>query len=311
MRYREFGATGAKVSEIGFGAWGIGGGYGSVEKAESLNALSRAEELGCNFIDSALVYGDSESVLGEFLRGRRSRWFVATKYSGQGEGMTATIEKQLKLLRTDAVDFYQLHWCPRRGAAPLFVELEQLKRTGKARFIGVSLSSAVDIRDFVKRSEIDGFQIAFNLLQPEPLLTAFAKLRDSRKAVVVHSALRQGFLTGKYARDAAFTDRGDQRHRRSSEELAQIVDKAERFRFLERETGSMVAGAARYPLSFAQVSSVLLGTKSATQAECNFREVPGAELSAAALVRIHTLQLELGLRGRAWQRWLTKLRLLG
>src|SRR5687768_16616689 len=68
MRYRDFGATGLKVSDVGFGAWGIGGrAYGAVDTQESLRALARAEELGCNFVDSALVYGESERVLGEFL----------------------------------------------------------------------------------------------------------------------------------------------------------------------------------------------------------------------------------------------------
>src|SRR5437868_11127627 len=114
MQFRPFGGTGLKVSEVGFGSWGIGGeGYGAVARQESLNALARAEELGCNFVDTAMVYGDSEPLLGEFLQGRRSRWIVATKFSGQSEGMTATLEKQLQRLQTDAVDLYQLHWVPR------------------------------------------------------------------------------------------------------------------------------------------------------------------------------------------------------
>ena len=82
MKLRDFGSTGIKVSEVGFGAWAIGGqAYGRVDRSESLSALARAEELGCNFVDTARVYGDSELVLGEFLRGRRSRWVVASKFS--------------------------------------------------------------------------------------------------------------------------------------------------------------------------------------------------------------------------------------
>ena len=114
MRLREFGTTSMKVSEVGFGSWAIGGqAYGTVNKAESLNALARAEELGCNFVDTALVYGESENVLGEYLAGRRSRWLIATKYSGQEGGLTATVEQQLRNLRTDTIDFYQIHWMPR------------------------------------------------------------------------------------------------------------------------------------------------------------------------------------------------------
>ena len=107
MQLRPFGATGIRVSELGFGAWAIGGqSYGVADRAESLRALARAEALGCNFVDTAAVYGDSEAVLGEFLAGRRGRWVVSTKYSGQPEGLVRTLESQLRALRTDAVDFY-------------------------------------------------------------------------------------------------------------------------------------------------------------------------------------------------------------
>lgn len=308
MRYRDFGATGLKVSEIGFGSWGIGGqGYGAVDKAESLRALARAEELGCNFVDSALVYGDSERVLGEFLQGRRSRWIVATKYSGQPEGMTATLEKQLSLLKTDAVDFYQIHWAPRGEEVRLYDELARLKEAGKARFIGVSLYTAGDIDDVLKRPEIDGFQVEFNLLAPEPFLSRVHRLRERRMAVVIRSALREGFLTGKYRRDATFPDPNDQRHKWTPEQIAKTVDQVERLRFLEREAGSMVAAAARYPLSFPEVSTVILGTKTVAQAESNFGQVPGGVLSPESLERIARLQVEMGLRGPLWRRALRKL----
>ena len=109
MPYRRFGTTGLEVSEVGFGAWAIGGqAYGTVDRRDSLRALARAEELGCNLVDTAMVYGDSELVLGEFLRERRSRWIVATKYSYQPAGITAILEQQLSRMGTDVVDFYQL-----------------------------------------------------------------------------------------------------------------------------------------------------------------------------------------------------------
>jgi aryl-alcohol dehydrogenase-like predicted oxidoreductase len=86
-----------EVSEVGFGSWAIGGGsYGVVERAESLRALARAEELGCNFVDTAMAYGESELVIGDFLRGRRDKWIVATKYSGQQPNMTATLAAATK-----------------------------------------------------------------------------------------------------------------------------------------------------------------------------------------------------------------------
>ena len=74
MEYRNFGQTDMQVSVVGFGAWAIGGNsFGAVYRQESLRALARAEELGCNFVDTAEVYGDSEVILGEILAGRRDR----------------------------------------------------------------------------------------------------------------------------------------------------------------------------------------------------------------------------------------------
>ena len=140
MRLRQFGSTDLRISEVGFGSWAIGGAsYGAVDKSESLRALARAEELGCNFIDTAGVYGESENVIGEFLADRRSRWVVATKYSGQPEGLTALVDTQLKRLRTDVIDLYQLHWMPRGKEEVLFDELARLKQAGKVRYCGVSL----------------------------------------------------------------------------------------------------------------------------------------------------------------------------
>jgi aryl-alcohol dehydrogenase-like predicted oxidoreductase len=305
---REFGATGVAVSEVGFGAWGIGGGYGGVDRTESLKALATAEELGCNFVDTAMVYGDSEQVLGQFLKGRRSKWFVATKYSGQSPGMTATIEKQLQALHTDAVDLYQLHWYPRGQDEHLLDELERLKQAGKARFIGISLSSAIDMRDALARPPIDAFQIPFSLLEPEPFLACLGMLTRNRKGIVIRSALHKGFLTGKYKSDAVFPDADDQRHKLTHARIAAIVNQVERFRFLEHDAGSMAGAAARYPLSFSPVSTVVLGTKTEQQARSNYGEVPGT-LSSAAIERIRVLQLKLGLRGAAWRRWTTRIRL--
>jgi aryl-alcohol dehydrogenase-like predicted oxidoreductase len=303
MRLRDFGKTGLKVSEVGFGSWGIGGSYGATEKAQSLNALARAEELGCNFVDSAEVYGDAELTLGEFLQGRRSKWIVATKYSGQKAGLTATLEGQLKRFGTDTIDLYQLHWVPRGSDAVVFDELAKIKQAGKARFIGVSLYSAEDIDFVLDMPHVDAFQVAMSLLDPDPFMERLRAIHAGGKAVIIRSALREGFLTGKFKRDAKFPDRTDQRHALTPAQVAALVDQVERFRFLEAEAGNMVNAAARYPLSFADVSTLILGTKSVKQADSNFGQVPGGTLSRATLERIRDLQVELGL-GSRMHRWL-------
>jgi len=312
MPYRRFGATGLKVSEIGFGAWAIGGtAYGSVDRQDSLRALAFAEELGCNLVDTAMIYGDSELVLGEFLRGRRDRWIVATKYSYQPEGMTATLEQQLKRLGTDVVDFYQLHWQPpHHPYEPVYEELYRLKKAGKVRFVGLSLYSSRDIDYVIDRTHLDGVQVPFSLLDPDPFLLRMTRLRQSGLAVLIRSVLKEGFLTGKFKRDAKFSDPHDQRHGWSAARIAETVDEVERFRFLEADSESMLRAAVAYPLSFPEVSTVLLGTKTSDQAESNFRQIPGARLSPASLRQIAVVQEELDAGHRRHFKPLLK-RLLG
>jgi myo-inositol catabolism protein IolS len=297
MPYRRFGKTGLKVSEVGFGAWAIGGAaYGAVDRQETLRALARAEELGCNLVDTAMVYGDSELVLGEFLRGRRSRWLIATKYSFQPQGLTKTLETQLDRLGTDVIDFYQLHGVPHDLG--VFLELYRLKKQGKVRCIGVSVYTPQDIDLVLERAQVDGLQLPFSLLDPDPFLQRAARLRDSGVAVLIRSSLKEGFLAGKFRRDATFPDPHDQRHAWTPEQIATTVDHVERFRFLESDAGSLVRAAVAYPLSYPEVSTVLLGVKNAAQAQTDFGQIPGARLTTASLQRIAALQDELDAGGR-------------
>lgn len=305
MPYRRFGATGLEVSEVGFGAWAIGGqAYGTVDRQDSLRALARAEELGCNLVDTAMVYGDSELVLGEFLRDRRSRWIVATKYSYQPAGISATLEQQLARLGTDVVDFYQLHSVPQDHR--VYDELYALKKAGKVRFVGVSLYSANDIDYLIDHSMIDGIQLRFSLLDPDPFLRRARRLRASGLAVLIRSSLKEGFLTGKFKRDATFPSPNDQRHAWSAAQIARTVDEVERFRFLEADAGSMVRAAVAYPLSFPEVSSVLLGTKTTAQAETDFVQIPGTRLNARSLDRVLEIQDALDAGDRRSPRSLAK-----
>jgi myo-inositol catabolism protein IolS len=311
MPYRKFGRTGLQVSEVGFGSWATGGqSYGAVDRADSLNALARAEELGCNFLDTAMNYGDAEVVLGEFLRGRRDRWIVATKYSGQKPGLTATLDQQLQRLGVDHIDFYQLHWVPKDDQRALYDELEAVRKAGKVRFIGVSLYNANDVDYVIDHCQLDGVQLPLSLLDPLPFLARAKRLRESGLGVIARSSLKEGFLTGKYTKDAEFKDPNDRRGRMSREEIARTVERADAMRFLESEQGSLLLAAARYPLSFSEVSTVIMGTKNARQADSNFGLVPGKRLSAGSLERVARLQDELGLWGfrarleRGWRRLL-------
>ena len=309
MQYRKLGKTNLTVSETGFGAWAIGGeSYGTVDKPESLRALAVAEELGCNFVDTAAVYGDSEQVIGEFLRGRRDKWLVATKYSGGKDSLRATLEQQLQRLGTDVIDLYQIHWVPRADGAQLYEELYRLKREGKVRFVGVSLYNLNDIDYVIDHTELDTIQLPCNLLEPAPYLPRQNKIARSGLGVIIRSSLKGGLLSGKYTHDTVFNDTKDQRSKLSPTEHKTLFDQVEAMHFLEQEIGSLALAAARYPLSFAPSATVLLGTKTAAQAQFNFGEVPGGTLSPAILQRIRAVQDQLGLFPPTWKLWLQTLK---
>lgn len=307
MRQRPFGRTGLLVSERGFGAWAIGGAsYGAVPAQAALEALARAEALGCNFVDTAAVYGDSEALLGRFLAGRRDRWIVASKYSGQPQGMTALVEEQLQRLGTDHIDLYQIHWAPRGRDESLYDELETLKRTGKIRFAGVSLRGVGDIDHALGHAVIDALQMPVSLLDPEPLVSRRALLRERGVGVIARSALRGGFLTGKYGAASRFDAAGDQRSEWDPQRIAALAGQARAFAFLADHAGSIHAAAIAYPLAFPEVSTLVLSCKDSAQAEANLGgdTVP---LPDAVLAQIAQAQRRLGVTAasplrRLWRR---------
>lgn len=298
MKYRELGRTGIEVSELGFGGWAIGGqAYGRVDRNDALRALAVAEELGCNFVDTAGVYGASEEILGEFLAGRPHRWRVATKFSGQEAGLGSTVEAQLRRLRLETIDFYQLHWVPPEHDG-LYEELDRLKAKGMVRATGVSLYNRAEVRRVLARVGMDGFQVAFSLLDPEPFITSREIVRARGAGVVVRSALKSGFLSGKFRAGVRFPDGTDQRRQMNLAEVDSIVEAVERFRFLESPDRPLLLAAARYPLAFPEVSTVLLGTKNEAQARVNFGEVPAGSLESSTLDAIRAVQEDLGLFDR-------------
>jgi myo-inositol catabolism protein IolS len=310
MQQRSFGRTGLLVSERGFGAWAIGGSaYGAVSAEDALDALAKAEELGCNFVDTAAVYGESEALLGRFLPGRRDRWVLASKYSAQPEGLTTTLERQLTRLRTDRVDLYQIHWAPSAEQESLYAELERLKASGKIRYAGVSLRSVADVPRVLAHSVIDGIQIPVSLLDPSPLLPSLELLRQRRPGIIARSALRGGFLTGRYARATRFENAADQRGLWTRAEISRLARQVERFQFLAEKGRTLRDAALAYPLSFPEVSTVIVSCKSAQQADENFRSSP--PLTDDSLRRIHKVQRALRLgRPSVASRLLGRLRAL-
>ncbi|HEX6623246.1 MAG TPA: aldo/keto reductase, partial [Pyrinomonadaceae bacterium] len=179
MNYRELGRTGYSVSEIGFGAWAIGGTWGEVEDAESLAALHRAVDLGVNFFDTADVYGDgrSERLLARLRRERDEEIIIATKAGRRldphvaagytAENLAGFIERSLRNLETDALDLVQLH-CPPTEVyyfPELFGALDRLVEQGKIRHYGVSVEKVEEALKAIEYPNVQTVQIIFNIFR--------------------------------------------------------------------------------------------------------------------------------------------------
>ena len=228
MRYRTLGRTGFQVSEIGYGAWGIGGSQwlgGSDD--ESLQALRRAIELGVNLIDTALAYGDghSEKLVGQVVRETRQRIYVATKVPPKnllwpaqpGIPISAVFpfdyimrcaHESLSNLQMETVDLLQLHvWNPewihdddwRRA-------FEALKRSGKVRAVGISINdhqpdSALEI---IRTGLIDTVQVIYNVFDQSPEANLFPLCLQENIGVLARVPLDEGALTGHITPETTF-----------------------------------------------------------------------------------------------------------
>src|SRR5437660_6580356 len=187
MRYRILGKTSLKVSEVGFGGWEIGGNdygnsYGPTDDKQSLAAIGRALELGCNFFDTADVYGHghSEELLGQALAERRSEVIIATKVGGDfyhgtprmnftSDYLQFALGKSCERLGSSYIDLYQLHNPPIQLVKDgrVFKTLEKLKAAGKIRHYGISIHDPQEGLLAMRDRELGAIQVAFNLVRQE------------------------------------------------------------------------------------------------------------------------------------------------
>jgi aryl-alcohol dehydrogenase-like predicted oxidoreductase len=317
MNYRKLGRTNFQVSEIGYGAWGIGGiqWLGGTDD-ESLTALRRAIELGVNFIDTALAYGDghSEQLVGQVVRGAGRNIYVATKVPPKnqlwparaGVGIEAVFpydyivrsaEESLRNLKLDAIDLLQLHvwnpeWIDRDEWRRAF---EDLKRDGKIRAVGLSLSdhdpdSGLGV---IQTGLIDAVQVIYNIFDQGAARDLFPLAIKENIGVLARVPLDEGGLTGKIGADTKFPP-GDFRESYFSGDRKRQV--AEHVAALRRDLGDgadLPETALRFCLSHPAVSSVIPGMRTVRHVEAN------AALSAQGPLPEETLAV---LKRHAWDR---------
>ena len=237
MKYRRLGATGLKVSEIGFGAWGIGGdvngsvAYGPTDDKDSRRALQRAFELGIRFYDTAdfYGYGHSEELIGQVLKDVRSQVVIATKVglldaTGRHDftrrHIKHSIEGSLRRLGTDYVDLYQLHSPPIDALdGEVLATLQLLQTEGKIRAFGISVRSPDDALVAMRAFGVKCIQVNFNLVDQRAVENGLlAKCEEGECRIIVRTPLCFGFLTGAYSTNIQFQE-SDHRNRWSTEQI--------------------------------------------------------------------------------------------
>jgi aryl-alcohol dehydrogenase-like predicted oxidoreductase len=295
MRHRKFGRTGFTTTDIGFGAWQIGGAWGDVSEADGRAALNAALDAGMSFIDTADVYGDgrSEKIIADVLKDRGGqRAMVATKAGRRlsphvADGYTKAnlegfIDRSLKNLGVERLDLVQLH-CPPTDVyyrPEVFHALEEIKAAGKIANYGVSVEKVEEALKAIEYPGVVSVQIIYNIFRQRPAQLLFKEAARRHVAIIARVPLASGLLSGKITRDTAFATDDHRNFNRHGESF----DVGETFAGVPFETGlqaveeiralvptgvAMAAFALRWILMADAVSVVIPGARNAEQAKAN------------------------------------------
>ena len=317
MQYRELGRTGWKVSTISFGAWAIGGSWGSVDDKDSLAALHRAIDLGVNLIDTADVYGDgrSERLVAQLRKERPETIYVATKagrrldpHLAEGynrKNLNAFVERSLKNLNTETIDLLQLH-CPPSQVYYMpetFGILDDMLQAGKLRHYGVSVEKVEEALKAIEYPNVQTVQIIFNLFRQRPAELFFREAARRKTGILARVPLASGLLSGKLNQKSSF----EASDHRSFNRHGEAFDRGETFSGVDYETGlkavddlralvptgwSMPQFALRWILMHEAVTCAIPGAKNPTQAEDNIKAASLPDLEPAAMEKIQAIYNE-------------------
>jgi len=290
MNYRPLGRTGLIVSEIGFGAWGIGGrtveqtSYGDTDDGVSLAALARALDRGITFFDTSAAYGNghSEELIGQAVRGRRGAVVIASKAGYDSwdrppdfspAAIVASTERSLRRLGTDYLDLQQLHNPPLEVlTAPEVGEaIKRLLDSGKIRTWGVSSKGPQEALDALRLAHAPVLQANFNMMDVRAITCGLLdEVERAGAGFIARTPLCFGFLSGTIEPDTAFPP-GDHRARWPRAQLRNWIDGAgDLMATLSASPGQAAVHAAlRFCLSFPAVSSTIPGILRPEEADQN------------------------------------------
>lgn len=308
MRINRLGNTDLLVSELGFGAFAIGGNstgnsYGPTSDETSISAIHVALDLGITFFDTANVYGNgySEAILGKALRLARSSHAVviASKVGGRFSAsdtdrtwspsyIVAALEASLARLGRDYLDLYQLHNPPpevvERGE--VFDVLARLQTAGKIRHHGVSIHTPADGEICLRDGRPQTLQLVYNLfslLHPETSLDAlFEPSVAQGVGLIAREPLAAGYLSGRHAVDTHYGP-GDNRGRWPLARRQVFCALVDTLRRLEQPGVTQAQAALRFVLDEPAIATTIVGIKTPEQARVN--------AAATALPRFHELEM--------------------
>ncbi len=297
MNYRKLGKTNFDVSEISLGTWQVGGKWGAdFDHKLAKSILHKAVDGGVNFIDTADVYGggESEKAVGNFIRSRSERIYVATKCGRQLNPHTSDayqpaalrkfVEDSLQNMGLETLDLVQLH-CPPTEVyyrPEIFALFDRLKDEGKVQNLGISVEKIEEALKGIEFDNVTTVQIIFNMFRQRPSELFFEQARKKNVGVIVRVPLASGLLTGKFSEDSTFAAGDHRNFNRQGEQF----DKGETFSGVDYETGlaavnelkvafpgyeNLAPVALRWVLMFEAVSTVIPGASRPDQVDSNLK----------------------------------------
>lgn len=294
MKYRIFGKTNWKVSEVGLGTWALGGGWGRVSESDAIGVLEKAIERGINFFDTADVYGDgkSEQLIGQVLKSTDQKIYVATKFGRRldphvssgytKDNLERFLDRSLGNLGVDTIDLIQLH-CPPIDLyykPEVFEALDSFVEQGKIQHYGVSVEKVEEGLKAIEYPGVVSVQIIFNIFRQRPSELFFEQCKKKNIAVIARVPLASGLLTGKMSLATKFPEDDHRNYNRQGK----FFDVGETFSGVDFEIGlkaveelkkikpddiSCVQMALKWILMHSEVSCVIPGAKNTKQLEEN------------------------------------------